>query len=266
MADAEQVSSTTPNEVEEDEMKPWRESGFSEARVQKELVQDGNGGLFGGEQYIQDVREVQKAAHVEEEEEEEVRRRQEEEEMDLLYTTENKAEETECLKKFLDSISKPVERESSPEEPHSSTQDEITAFREEEEALKLVDLKQVEEVEVREPVQAFTQLIQDQDPVVSSATELQEAFRSEEIQEQMIITTKPQEVFKSELEAQDQDFDISKLAKEVFSAPVEPEKAASFGTVEEKKEPERKNLVLEESFRSDSESTPAASASPSTRE
>ncbi|XP_060773135.1 reticulon-4b isoform X2 [Neoarius graeffei] len=263
MADAEQVSSTTPNEVEEDEMTPWRESGFSEARVQKELVQDGNGGLFGGEQYIQDVREVQKAAHVEEEEEE-VRRRQEEEEMDLLYTTENKAEETECLKKSLDSISKPVERESSPEEPHSSTQDEITAFREEEEALKLVDLKQVEEVEVREPVQAFTQLIQDQDPVVSSATELQEAFRSEEIQEQMIITTKPQEVFKSELEAQDQDFDISKLAKEAFSAPVEPEKAASFGTVEEKKEPERKNLVLEESFRSDSESTPAASASPST--
>ncbi|XP_060773138.1 reticulon-4b isoform X5 [Neoarius graeffei] len=265
MADAEQVSSTTPNEVEEDEMTPWRESGFSEARVQKELVQDGNGGLFGGEQYIQDVREVQKAAHVEEEEEE-VRRRQEEEEMDLLYTTENKAEETECLKKSLDSISKPVERESSPEEPHSSTQDEITAFREEEEALKLVDLKQVEEVEVREPVQAFTQLIQDQDPVVSSATELQEAFRSEEIQEQMIITTKPQEVFKSELEAQDQDFDISKLAKEAFSAPVEPEKAASFGTVEEKKEPERKNLVLEESFRSDSESTPAASASPSTHE
>ncbi|XP_017316703.1 reticulon-4b isoform X3 [Ictalurus punctatus] len=267
MADAEQVSSTTPNEVEEDEMKRWSESGFREATAQK-VLQDGNVGLFGGEWDVKDVRQVQKAAHLEEEEEEEVVMSRQEE-MDLLHTTENKAE-TECLEKSVDLISKPVECES-PEEPDSTQmkEDEITAGEEEdtdtEESLKLVDLKEVEEVAITAafppPVQAFTRVIQDQDPVVSSATELQEAFRSQEI----LMSTKPQEeiFFKSELEAQDQDFSgVSAGVKvEAFSAPAEPEKAVS-SVVEQEKEPERRNLV-EESFRVDSESTPAASASPS---
>ncbi|XP_017316701.1 reticulon-4b isoform X1 [Ictalurus punctatus] len=270
MADAEQVSSTTPNEVEEDEMKRWSESGFREATAQK-VLQDGNVGLFGGEWDVKDVRQVQKAAHLEEEEEEEVVMSRQEE-MDLLHTTENKAE-TECLEKSVDLISKPVECES-PEEPDSTQmkEDEITAGEEEdtdtEESLKLVDLKEVEEVAITAafppPVQAFTRVIQDQDPVVSSATELQEAFRSQEI----LMSTKPQEeiFFKSELEAQDQDFSgVSAGVKvEAFSAPAEPEKAVS-SVVEQEKEPERRNLV-EESFRVDSESTPAASASPSAYE
>ncbi|MCI4394797.1 hypothetical protein PGIGA_G00172880 [Pangasianodon gigas] len=263
MADAEQVSSTTPNEVEEDEMKPWREAGFREAPAQ-ELVQDGNVGLFAGEQDVhdvQDVPEVQKA-HVEAAGE--VIRQ---EEMDLLHTPENKAE-TECLEKSVDLISKPVECES-PEEPDSTQiEDEITAVEEEavreaeedtEEALNLLDLKDSD-------VQAFTHVKQDQDPVVSSATELQEAFRSAEIQEHL-MTTKPEEeiFFKSEPEPQDQDFDISaRVKEEAFSAPVESEKAVS-SVVEEKKEPESRTQV-EERFRVDSESTPAASASPSAHE
>ncbi|XP_026801190.1 reticulon-4b isoform X3 [Pangasianodon hypophthalmus] len=260
MADAEQVSSTTPNEVEEDEMKPWREAGFREAPAQ-DLVQDGNVGLFAGEQDVhdvQDVPEVQKA-HVEAAGE--VIRQ---EEMDLLHTPENKAE-TECLEKSVDLISKPVECES-PEEPDSTQiEDEITAVEEEavreaeedtEEALNLLDLKDSD-------VQAFTQVKQDQDPVVSSATELQEAFRSAEIQEQLMTTKLEEEIFfKSEPEPQDQDFHISaRVKEEAFSAPVEYEKAVS-SVVEEKKEPERRTQV-EERFRVDSESTPAASASPS---
>ncbi|XP_026801189.1 reticulon-4b isoform X2 [Pangasianodon hypophthalmus] len=263
MADAEQVSSTTPNEVEEDEMKPWREAGFREAPAQ-DLVQDGNVGLFAGEQDVhdvQDVPEVQKA-HVEAAGE--VIRQ---EEMDLLHTPENKAE-TECLEKSVDLISKPVECES-PEEPDSTQiEDEITAVEEEavreaeedtEEALNLLDLKDSD-------VQAFTQVKQDQDPVVSSATELQEAFRSAEIQEQLMTTKLEEEIFfKSEPEPQDQDFHISaRVKEEAFSAPVEYEKAVS-SVVEEKKEPERRTQV-EERFRVDSESTPAASASPSAHE
>ncbi|KAK3523221.1 hypothetical protein QTP86_022947 [Hemibagrus guttatus] len=255
MADAEQVSSTTPREVEEDEMKLWSESVLSHATA-KEVFQDGNVGLFAGGQDVQDVREVQKA-HVEAAEE--VSRQEETD----LHTPENKAE-TECLEKSVDLISNPVECES-PEEPDSTqTEDEITA-EEQEEAFKLVD---VEEVAVTaaftQPVQAFTQVIQDQDPVVSSAAELHEAFRLHDIQEQP-MTTKPQKdelFFKPELETHDEDFGVRASVKgEAFSAPFEPEKAVS-SVVEEKKEPERRTLV-EESFRTDSESTPAASASPS---
>lgn len=261
MADAEQVSSTTPNEVEENEMKVWSESGFSEATGSQELVQiqDENVGWFGGEQDVRDVKEEQEA-HAGK-----VSYRQEKKEKET-DTSENKAE-TECLEKFVDLISKPVECES-PEEPDSTQiEDEITAGEEAEaEVFKRVDLKEAEEVAVTaaftEPVQAFPQDIQNQDAVVSSATELQAPFRSEQIQEQLMTTTETrQETFFTS-----EDFAISSSVKEeeAFSAPVEPQKARS-SVVEEKEEPERRT-VLEESFRTDSESTPAASASPSARE
>ncbi|XP_058240188.1 reticulon-4-like isoform X3 [Hemibagrus wyckioides] len=262
MADAEQVSSTTPGEVEEDEMKPWSESGLSQATA-KELFLDGNVGLFAGEQEVQDVRQVQKAYEEEEEEEEEEVSRQEETD---LHTPENKAE-TECLEKSVDLISNPVEC-GSPEEPDSTQrEDEITP--EEQEDYKLVDVNEVEEVPLTaaftKPIQAFTQLVQDQDPVVSSAAELHEAFTSQEIQEQPITTKLQKEelFFRSELETQDEDFGVgASLRGEAFSAPLEPEKAVSSVVEEKQKEPERRTLV-EESFRTDSESTPAASASPS---
>ncbi|XP_058240186.1 reticulon-1-like isoform X1 [Hemibagrus wyckioides] len=265
MADAEQVSSTTPGEVEEDEMKPWSESGLSQATA-KELFLDGNVGLFAGEQEVQDVRQVQKAYEEEEEEEEEEVSRQEETD---LHTPENKAE-TECLEKSVDLISNPVEC-GSPEEPDSTQrEDEITP--EEQEDYKLVDVNEVEEVPLTaaftKPIQAFTQLVQDQDPVVSSAAELHEAFTSQEIQEQPITTKLQKEelFFRSELETQDEDFGVgASLRGEAFSAPLEPEKAVSSVVEEKQKEPERRTLV-EESFRTDSESTPAASASPSAHE
>lgn len=260
MADAGQVSSTTPNEVEENDMMAWSESGFSEATGTQEPVpiQSGNVGLFGWEK---DVKEAHAG--------EEVIRRQEEEEeeTDELHTSENKAE-TECLEKSVDLISKPVAYKS-PEEP-DSTQfvDEIISLEEAE--AELVALKEAEEVAV---TAAFTREIHDQYPVVSSATELQAAFRSGQILEPLVTTTtttttKLQEETFFKSEPQDQDFDISvkdlSVKEEAFSALVEPQKAGSE-VLEEKKEPERRNL-LEESFRTDSESTPAASASPSARE
>ncbi|XP_027013765.1 reticulon-4b isoform X3 [Tachysurus fulvidraco] len=206
MADTEQVSSTTPNEVEEDKMKPWTESAWS-ATTDKELFQDE--GLFGVKQDVQNVREapVEAAGEVSRQEETE---------------KENK----ECLEKSVGLVSNPVECES-PEEP-DSTQMEDTG---------------------------------DQEPVVSSAAELHNAFRSEELQE---LRTKPQEelFFESDHETQEEDFGFNSSVKvEAFSAPVEPEKAVS-SVVEEKKEPERRTL-LEESFGADSESTPASPASPS---
>ncbi|XP_027013762.1 reticulon-4b isoform X2 [Tachysurus fulvidraco] len=209
MADTEQVSSTTPNEVEEDKMKPWTESAWS-ATTDKELFQDE--GLFGVKQDVQNVREapVEAAGEVSRQEETE---------------KENK----ECLEKSVGLVSNPVECES-PEEP-DSTQMEDTG---------------------------------DQEPVVSSAAELHNAFRSEELQE---LRTKPQEelFFESDHETQEEDFGFNSSVKvEAFSAPVEPEKAVS-SVVEEKKEPERRTL-LEESFGADSESTPASPASPSAHE
>lgn len=232
MADAEQVSSTTPDEVEENQMKAWSEAGFSEAAGTQELVQvqDGNVGLLGEEKDVQEVPEAHAGEALRQEEEEE-------EEMDL-HTSENKAE-TECLEKHVDLISKPVDY-GSPEEPDSTqTEDEITAG---------VDLK-----ETAVPL-AFAEPGDQENPVVSSAPHLS---TSEHIQENLMTTsTQPQEdiyIFKSE--PQDQE-----LKEE---APVEHARAVSSDAAE-KKDPERS--LPEESFRVDSESTPAASASPSARE
>lgn len=263
MADAEQVSSTTPNEVEEDEMKRWSESGFRQATAQG-LVQDATEGLFAGEQGVKDVR------HVETEEEEVVMSRQEE--MDLLHTAENKAE-TECLEKSADLISQPVECES-PEEPDSTQMKEEEIEEESdddtdtEESLKLVGLKEVEEAALitaafAPPGHAFTPRVQDQDPVVSSATELQEVLRSHET----LASAQPRHevLFEPELEARDCFGVRARVNEEAFSeARVEPERAPG-SAVEQGEGPDTRNPVAE-SFRIDSESTPAASASPSAYE
>ncbi|KAI5610046.1 reticulon 4b [Silurus asotus] len=250
MADAEQVSSTTPNVEGEDEMKPWRESGFSE-----HTAQDENLGIFGGERYVQEVR-VQKAdvegaeEEEEEEEEEEWRRRQE---MDV-HTPENKAE-TECLEKSVDLISRPVEFES-PEEPDSTQMlDTIPAVHEEkvEEPINLVDLKEVHEDPFTfiQPVHA----IQDQD--LSSA-----AHHPEEIHHPR-STSPPEEIaFESEFAVKDQDFGFG-VKEEIFEAPVELQKDLR-SELEEKKEEVRWNPVVE-NVGIDSESTPAVSASPSSQ-
>ncbi|KAK2865849.1 hypothetical protein Q7C36_001905 [Tachysurus vachellii] len=113
MADTEQVSSTTPNEVEEDKMKPWTESAWS-ATTAEEQFQDENVALFGEKQDVQDVREAAGEVSRQEETEEETEQ-------------ENKAE-TECLEKSVGLISNPVECES-PEEP-DSTQMEDTGDQE----------------------------------------------------------------------------------------------------------------------------------------
>lgn len=244
MADAEQVSSTTPDEVEEDQMKAWSESGFSKAAGTQEQVQGGNVGLFGEEKDVQEVPE----AHAGEE------LRQEEEEETDLHTSENKAE-TEWLEKSLDLISKGVDCES-PEEPDSTQiEDEITA-------------EQDSEVELKEATvpRAFTEPGpgDQESPVVSSAPQLHPVPTSEQIEENLMTTTTHRQddiyIFKSE--PHDQDFDVSADLKE--EAPVEHARAESSDAAAEKKDPEKS--LPEESFRVDSESTPAASASPSARE
>lgn len=239
---AEQVSSTTLDE--EVMMMMGKESGFSQVPAH---------GVFGGEM---DVRA---------------------------------AKETEGLEKEdADSISEPVDLES-PEEPDSTQMEDLIsvgkkqeALRDQEQALNLMDLKQEEEedygydYEHKEPAPSFSE----QNPVISSsATELlQAAFRpepddvevkpaknilDEDDDDYVVKPEKKEEVLlKTELEEQHQDFVFGEKVKEdIFASRFDQEKKAESLILEEKQEPESRNQV-EERFRADSESTPAASASP----
>ncbi|XP_053335634.1 reticulon-4b isoform X3 [Clarias gariepinus] len=240
---AEQVSSTTLDE--EVMMMMGKESGFSQVPAH---------GVFGGEM---DVRA---------------------------------AKETEGLEKEdADSISEPVDLES-PEEPDSTQMEDLIsvgkkqeALRDQEQALNLMDLKQEEEeedygydYEHKEPAPSFSE----QNPVISSsATELlQAAFRPEpdddevkpaknildEDDDDYVVKPEKKEdvLLKTELEEQHQDFVFGEKVKEdIFASRFDQEKKAESLILEEKQEPESRNQV-EERFRADSESTPAASASP----
>ncbi|XP_062864409.1 reticulon-4b [Trichomycterus rosablanca] len=286
MADADQVSSTTPNEVVEEEFKPWHESGtvsFSDAAAAAHK----DGGFFGEEQYVMDVPRFLEGSATGGApftlEPKPVTRLEKEEEVlenEIEIQAENKAE-TEWLEKSnLNLISEPVQ------EPDSSTQNEY-AFN--------LDLEKQEQV-VTEGFAGLEQdfspdvyekeVTQDQDSVASTPTESEdlisekevtlgtsvEHFTSEVIQEQMISTTHAaqtqEDIFSAspdQEQSPEQDFDIITSVKEkVFRDPGEAFRS-DFG--EERSTAAETEPVLKDPISSaPAEAPPAAPASPSSNE